>query len=374
MEINVSNLSTGQIFKNYKELCEALSEKTKTGTSKQSQLINWERFFSYDKQGHKFIITHIHIPPKPKTVSRANNNKVKYIAEIEKLILDLLIRNNTDEEKVYLSQDKLSRELNMINDNYSFGKYNLRLVSQLENINEFEIQKFYESTKSMLKRNIEQALKNLVNQSLIVYNHSRTVCVANVETDFNLNYDIKAHKQENINVYGDKTTVLYADTPHAKMIHRKATEAEEKHIVRVQEDVMEEMGIDTSYDLDFSNSSVAIHQVFQRGRQKEFYERVNQILFDDLNILYTYKSYEILFNQDRVISKRKRLKMLLDQSDRIHTKYSLNHNVKDKIDANMTNKLGKLAHVERLDNALKLSNSMIKFDAPLYRDKFKRPD
>ena len=53
--INTNALKTNQIFKNYKELCEYLDEPIKTGKSKQLQLKDWERYFSYEKEGQKFI-------------------------------------------------------------------------------------------------------------------------------------------------------------------------------------------------------------------------------------------------------------------------------------------------------------------------------
>ena len=51
--INTNALKTNQTFKNYKELCEYLDEPIKTGKSKQLQLKDWERYFSYEKEGKK---------------------------------------------------------------------------------------------------------------------------------------------------------------------------------------------------------------------------------------------------------------------------------------------------------------------------------
>lgn len=51
-----SVLYPGMEIKNYKELCSLLDEKQKTGEAKQIQLGNWQLYFSYRKQGHKFII------------------------------------------------------------------------------------------------------------------------------------------------------------------------------------------------------------------------------------------------------------------------------------------------------------------------------
>ena len=77
--INTNALKTNQTFKNYKELCEYLDEPIKTGKSKQLQLKDWERYFSYEKEGQKFIITEIFDTPTEKIDKRTNGNRSKYV-------------------------------------------------------------------------------------------------------------------------------------------------------------------------------------------------------------------------------------------------------------------------------------------------------
>ena len=66
-----SVLHPGMEIKNYKEICSLLDEKQKTGEAKQIQLGNWQLYFSYRKQGHKFIIEEIFDIPKEKVDGRA---------------------------------------------------------------------------------------------------------------------------------------------------------------------------------------------------------------------------------------------------------------------------------------------------------------
>ena len=73
MENYTNKLHTNDIFKNYKELCECLGEPVKNGCSKKSQMKEWERYFSYRKEGNKFIITEVFDTPKDKTDNRVNN-------------------------------------------------------------------------------------------------------------------------------------------------------------------------------------------------------------------------------------------------------------------------------------------------------------
>ena len=66
-EVNsMNNVNVGQEFKNYKELCAYLGEQEKGGKSKDLQIKDWERYFSFEKQGHKFIITDVYDIPKEK--------------------------------------------------------------------------------------------------------------------------------------------------------------------------------------------------------------------------------------------------------------------------------------------------------------------
>ena len=51
--LNSNTLKPNQIFKNYKELCSYLGEEIKAGCSKQAQIKEWERYFSYKKEGNK---------------------------------------------------------------------------------------------------------------------------------------------------------------------------------------------------------------------------------------------------------------------------------------------------------------------------------
>ena len=40
-------------------MCALLGEKPKGGNARKYQMIDWERHFSYEKKGHKFIITEV---------------------------------------------------------------------------------------------------------------------------------------------------------------------------------------------------------------------------------------------------------------------------------------------------------------------------
>ena len=58
-EINTENLHVGQIYKNYKQLCAGLNEEVLNGCSKKSQLKNWCKYFKWERDGVKYVITKI---------------------------------------------------------------------------------------------------------------------------------------------------------------------------------------------------------------------------------------------------------------------------------------------------------------------------
>lgn len=92
----MTNLKVGQVFKNYKALCEFLGEKVKQGKGRQLQFKEWERYFSFHKEGYKIVIDEVYSTPKKKVDNRKNNNfkkgtrytqKSYYKPFIKKLIL-----------------------------------------------------------------------------------------------------------------------------------------------------------------------------------------------------------------------------------------------------------------------------------------------
>ena len=95
--IKLDSIATGEVFRNYSELCTVLDEPHKTGKSKQLQLLDWQRYFTYEKQGHKFIITEIFEEPKEKVKKQntkyTSNNRTNIQSMID------LLQSNLDYTK-----------------------------------------------------------------------------------------------------------------------------------------------------------------------------------------------------------------------------------------------------------------------------------
>ena len=91
--MNILELKQGQVYKNYKALCEQLGEQPKTGKSKQLQLKDWERYFTYHKDGNKFVIDEVFSEPKEKVDGRANNkggNNNIFAEELDRIVLSCI--------------------------------------------------------------------------------------------------------------------------------------------------------------------------------------------------------------------------------------------------------------------------------------------
>lgn len=329
--MNINNLELKK-YKNYKELCIVLKEKIKTGKSKQLQLKDWERYFNWEKGGYGYIITEIYEKPKPKVDGRKvgntgksegsrGNNKAEYIQNIEKLILDLLAQDTNDLNfgRVFLSKNQLLRALKMVNDNYAFCKQRIPKLSKFINIDQATIEEWYDSTSSMLERNLETALKELEKQSLIFWSREITVAEAQAIAEMeNLGEIIKTTKTDN---FGEEIENYEYKTDSTVILkHREATEKEKAFILRVERETLKEM--------QCKNKA----EVILKGQWSNFTKKINDVILDKLNIAFYYKSYKIIFNEDHVTEKIEEIEKLeLDYWARKEEQQKLNNYVGNKI-------------------------------------------
>lgn len=119
MEKVKQNLKIGMIIKNYKEMCTLLDEKQRTGEAKQIQLGNWQRYFSYSKQGHKFIIEEIFDIPKEKVDGRSQGNHSLFAKDIADNILRAIYSNVAENTN---ARSKWIKIVGLANNNYGSRK------------------------------------------------------------------------------------------------------------------------------------------------------------------------------------------------------------------------------------------------------------
>lgn len=58
-----NNLHMGDVIKNYKVMCELLSQNVCGGSAKKAQIVNWKRFFNFKRCNFYYIITEIYSKP-----------------------------------------------------------------------------------------------------------------------------------------------------------------------------------------------------------------------------------------------------------------------------------------------------------------------
>ena len=92
----LNDLTVGQTFKNYKGLVTFFDEEIKTGNAKIYQLENFKRYFDFEKQGHKFVITAIKDAPTEKKLRGKDATVAK---ELDALLTTALITELTNENR-----------------------------------------------------------------------------------------------------------------------------------------------------------------------------------------------------------------------------------------------------------------------------------
>jgi len=321
--MNIDNLKEylqkTNIIPNYKALCIILEIMVSAGDSKKSQLREIERFFRYHKEGNKFIIDEIYLEPLEKVDGRKDtkgNNNV-YGKYIEQLVLDLLVQKyqTTKERKIYLSRDKMLRALDMINDNYSFGKFNKEILSDYINADSDNVKEFYILNNRNLYETVERAFKSLESKCLVSWKLVTTVACG--LTEFNQNIVLEDGTEVNIlDFIGGSEEDKIAIT---KETHTTATDEELDTILYAENKILEVMGFESKKD------------VFICDRYSEFNKKVCELLNKTSNILYYYKSYDVLFHEKVVLEFEKISQWILEQEVRQNIKVTLNGIISNKL-------------------------------------------
>ena len=312
-------LETNNTIANYKKLCEELDEKILTGNAKLSQLKELERYFKFNKQGNKFVFTETYTIPKEKVDKRKDtkgNNNV-YGKYIEQLVLDLLVQNyqTTKERKIYLSRDKMLRALDMINDNYSFGKFLRDILSDFINADSDNVKEFYMLNNRNLYETVERAFKSLESKCLVSWKLVTTVACG--LTEFNQNIILEdgtiVSVLDFVGGSEEDKEIIYKET------HTTASDEELDTILYAENKILEVMGLESKKD------------VFICDKYTEFNKKVCELLNKTSNIRYYYKSYDVLFHEKVVLEFEKISQWILEQEVRQNIKVTLNGIISNKL-------------------------------------------
>lgn len=241
--MNIEKLYAGLIVNNYKALCDIVGEKFKTGKSKILQLKNFERYFSYEKSGQKFIINEVYEMPKDKEDKRSSGNNNKYCKYIENILLSYLAQceDNTN----VLTNLQWCRLLGLVNNDY--GKQKMNELSQV-GISESDLSSFYNRAGNIIRRILLSAFKNLSSRKLIKFS--------------------------------EQTILVYKQS--GKLCRDIATDYEEEEILNAECHILH-----NQFKAD------NIFQIYRSGKQREYYKAVEEYLFDEYGYEYYYKQIKI---------------------------------------------------------------------------------
>lgn len=221
------------------------------GKSKQCQIEEWKRYFNYEKVGQKFLITEIYPTPLKNEDLRNKGNNSIYVQYIELLLLNQLAKEPN--WRCALTKQKLFEILGLTNKRYKEKPYK-ELMEFNSSIKTFDINHFYQRANQKLEQILFGALKNLKNRCLISYSEQIVIVDQNNETKI-------------------------------------ASDKEIKIINSIYKQVLNEM------------KYVSLTQVFLKFKGDDFYNRVNEILYESYKWQYTYKQYKLIYTKEDVIQE-----------------------------------------------------------------------
>lgn len=226
------------------------------GTDRTCQIKNWQRYFEFEKSGHKFIVTEIYDIPLPVMDGR-RTKEGKYNKYIELLLIKYLLTRKNNSTNI--TKRELYSVLGMVNKNYDMLDYDDNYtVLQKElgaNVSIFNIQQFHQRVENRLSKLLYSALESMAKRHIIQY-----------EKKFIINVS------EGDNSFGYKSI---AASPHQKSV-----------IFETQQDVLDEFG--------YKN----ISQVALKYKVREFYDKVNEQLNEKYEWLGYYTQISIALLKD----------------------------------------------------------------------------
>ena len=325
----MNKLELGQVFKNYKAVCEWLNVTPTTGTAKMAQIKEFERYCKYHKEGQKFIIDEVYKTPHEKIDNRGKDGNSKYYDDIEITLLYLLQQEKR--KTLIISAGKALEIMNMINKNFRVVKNNIEKSSEILDIPEECLYLFLNTYYSPLINN----LRKMENKSLVYVETPRMI--------------VKLKANPVLNELGEIALNRKGETKiGSKEIHEYATDDEKSLIIACENLTLEEMGF----------KDTGKQGVLLSGQWKNFMSEVNKKLYEIGNIKYYYDVFKIICYKegiDKVIKEYqyKNSKSILNDLmvDKVKTSID-KKSLKNKISDSYTNSSNKIIETVIDDNCL----------------------
>jgi hypothetical protein len=166
--LNLKKLGVGEVVQNYPALCAMINEEVKTGNAKMAQIRNWKAYFSFDRMGHKFVITNIYDKP------RFKNPNTRALELFDYLLAYVLIgqKNKADTNQIeikctvrFFSMD-LYLAVGMVKDNYKGIEKDIGLLNGMER---WLLQQFYQNSNDKMREQLYSALDSMQKRNLLTY-------------------------------------------------------------------------------------------------------------------------------------------------------------------------------------------------------------
>lgn len=303
--MNIENLrklfkeSNGELtVKNYPTLCSILEIEPKKGKGKTLQQEDFKRYFNYEKSKQSFIIKEIYQIALEKENLRGA--KGKFTDDLQDIMLYVLSQSATGE--LLFSKSVLFKNLNMVNENYTVARVNVPKLSELIKVDKDTIYDFYNENNNKMIGYIETALNRLRSRRLIIWEKVVVVAKAIAETN-----ELGETKLNFYNTH-DASVKTYIE-------HRQATQDEKQIILRVEQDILSNMG--------YKN----VQQCYVAGMYNKYMNKVKSILQDKLNIKYHYNGYLITYNHDKILEELENIKKLNNENIIAYRKSVVNKNL-----------------------------------------------
>lgn len=273
----------------YKELCDLLGWKKTGGDTKKAQFKVLDSKVSYIeiKEGRtiKYIITEIYSEQKQIEDNRSNNGLDVYKTNCDILLMNMLSDNSNKDQQVttlYLTKNNIWELLGFINASFKDAKNNKTEFLKDNGISKLGFNDFYNMSYSKFIEITETTLNRLKRQRYInSWYNSLQVC----EIEYEQEYDFRGYPK--VNSEGEK---VYKEIHK----HYKPSKEMEDNIIKIEKEVLTELGYSTTYTISLSNN------------YREFQRRVNNRLKELYDIAYYYKVYEINYNSISIVEEYKR--------------------------------------------------------------------
>ena len=288
-----SSIQPGAVYKNYKELCEAIGEKPKAGDSKKKQLREIEEWLKLCKDGWTYIVEEVYekrvinltatpIEKAPAKKKRGRLTKTKNLSEvkdprkyifskyIEAVLMNyMLYKSKKGENPVSMGRLELYQMLGVVNVRFGNSGEEVRFLYAHEDIDYKELNYVKRQALEKLRPMIYQVLNSLERRRLLFHHWYFVIKETNGTTHI-------------------------------------ATLEDEEKILGAEKRTLEEMGYGS------------ISQVYGFRKVHEYYSKVKEKIYN-FGWEYYAQRVQLVFNEEHIINE-------LEKTDRELLKIELNDN------------------------------------------------